>query len=183
MGLSKVLLRAPGSTGFRRLGPLPVFSGVQGCAPGCGTSTPQAPATGSLRDVSSRCTWVSAPPSTSASRSRPAGSGGGHLRPAPWASDRALLREPMPSDARTRQMPICSRRRTVLVVSHDLDGLSAHCQPYLAPLQAHRFAASPQPLGVPAAGAPTGHVPCLRRRFWLPSPCPRCWLSPRAHQS
>ena len=70
-------------------------------------------------------------------------------------------------------MPICRRPRSVLVVSHDLDGFTAFRLPYLATPPARLVAASPRPPLGPAPFALCRLSPVSRRRLSTDSALPR----------
>lgn len=92
-----------------------------------------------------RRTRVFAPPSTPALCSRSSRGRGGHLFRRVRTALLPPVREMRSLAARARGMPLPPLQRPVLVVSHDLDGVTALGPSYLAASPCLRFAASPRP--------------------------------------
>lgn len=138
------------------------------------TRSRRAPVSGSPVGYESSRTWGVAPPSTSALRSRLArvevatSSPGLESLAAP---PKGLSQPSCPGAANANLL----RRRPVLVVSHDLDGVTTLCLSYLATSLARRVAASPRPPSEPTPRTLSRLSPVLRWRFRQtpPRPAPR----------
>ena len=136
---------APPGSASRRPGPSPVRPVGPGSRPWLQPlASSWLPSPGPTRFARAAARWVR--PSIDISVMQPLSRArGGHL----LLRVRSTLPHPrrgMRSRAvRAQQMPICRRQRPVLVVSHDLDGVTAPGPLYLAASSARRVVASPRP--------------------------------------